>query len=85
VCGLNSYCVLGRDAQPSCSCRCLAGFGFIDATNAVRSVGGAARRGALGTVFRGTLSEQAVAVIEVVGEGCGSEEPPESGPAAGTA
>ncbi|XP_039790919.1 G-type lectin S-receptor-like serine/threonine-protein kinase LECRK1 [Panicum virgatum] len=32
ACGLNSYCVLGRDAQPSC--RCPPGFGFIDAANA---------------------------------------------------
>ncbi|CAN6341090.1 unnamed protein product [Urochloa humidicola] len=32
VCGLNSYCVLDRDAQPSCACP--PGFGFIDATNA---------------------------------------------------
>jgi hypothetical protein len=32
ACGLNSYCVLGRDAQPSCTCP--PGFGFIDATNA---------------------------------------------------
>ncbi|CAL4901600.1 unnamed protein product [Urochloa decumbens] len=32
ACGLNSYCVLGRDAQPSCACP--PGFDFIDATNA---------------------------------------------------
>ncbi|GJM92368.1 hypothetical protein PR202_ga08839 [Eleusine coracana subsp. coracana] len=31
VCGLNSYCVLDRDAQPTCQCP--PGFDFIDATN----------------------------------------------------
>jgi len=32
ACGLNSYCVLGGDAQPDC--RCPPGFSFIDAANA---------------------------------------------------
>ncbi|CAD6227935.1 unnamed protein product [Miscanthus lutarioriparius] len=32
ACGLNSYCILGRDAQPDC--RCPPGFDFIDAANA---------------------------------------------------
>ncbi|CAD6234646.1 unnamed protein product [Miscanthus lutarioriparius] len=32
ACGLNSYCVLGRDAQPDC--RCPPGFSFIDTANA---------------------------------------------------
>ncbi|CAO2163843.1 unnamed protein product [Urochloa humidicola] len=32
VCGFNSYCVLDRDAEPSCVCP--PGFQFIDATNA---------------------------------------------------
>ncbi|KAL6613754.1 hypothetical protein ACP70R_036024 [Stipagrostis hirtigluma subsp. patula] len=32
ACGLNSYCVLDRDAQPSCLCP--PGFGFIDASDA---------------------------------------------------
>ncbi|XP_062208176.1 G-type lectin S-receptor-like serine/threonine-protein kinase LECRK1 [Phragmites australis] len=32
ACGLNSYCVLDRDAQPSCLCP--PGFDFIDASNA---------------------------------------------------
>ncbi|VAH78749.1 unnamed protein product [Triticum turgidum subsp. durum] len=31
VCGLNSYCVLDHDGQPSCLCP--PGFGFLDATN----------------------------------------------------
>ena len=61
--------------SPVCSCRCLAGFGFIDATNAVQLEGDPL----------GALGEQAVPVIEAAGVGGGSEEPPESGPAAGTA
>ncbi|RCV40291.1 hypothetical protein SETIT_9G041000v2 [Setaria italica] len=32
ACGLNSYCVLDRDAQPGCACP--QGFDFIDASNA---------------------------------------------------
>ncbi|CAD6234677.1 unnamed protein product [Miscanthus lutarioriparius] len=32
VCGLNSYCVLDRDAQPTCLCP--PGFDFIDGSNA---------------------------------------------------
>lgn len=49
ACGLNSYCVLSRDAQPDC--RCPPGFGFIDAADATlgctetSSAGGCAAAG----------------------------------------